>query len=113
MALGTSDIYEYLGAAFHRNPERDIMRTLALEHDGYRVHDVTIYQLVDPMQRNELMRRYAMATRGRLYPPTRRIIERRRSLIDRWVPRREAIAEDGSTVWEKPFWAMPVAFLDQ
>jgi hypothetical protein len=109
-APGSSLLLEYLGRAFHKEEHHDIRRELALQREGYQIQHVTVRQLVDPAQRNEIMRRYAQSAGIALKPPTDLIIRRRISLLKAVLPEREQVLDDGSVAWPHPSWAIPTGW---
>lgn len=109
-APGSSLLLEYLGRAFHKEEHHDIQRELALQREGYQLQYVTIHQLVDGAQRNEIMRRYAQSAGVALKPPTDLIVRRRIALLKAVIPDREQVLDDGSVTWPQPSWAIPAGW---
>jgi len=109
-APGSSLLLEYLGRAFHKEEHHDIRRELALQHEGYQLQHVTVHQLVDPAQRNEIMRRYAQSAGIALKPPTDLIVRRRISLLKAVLPERGQVLDNGSLAWPQPSWAIPAGW---
>ena len=109
-APDSSLLFEYLGKAFHKEEHRDIRRELALQREGYQLQYVTIRQLLDPPQRNEIMRRYAHSAGDSLEPPTELIVRKRIALLRRLLPDRGLVLEDGGVIQSLPGWALPIAW---
>lgn len=98
---------ECLGRAYHKSPERDLTREYALKADGCHVVNVTIRQITNGFQRNQLVREIADGIGFRLRSATPRIRARRNELLNRIVPHPSSVGPDGTVIWEKPDWALP------
>lgn len=100
-------IIEYLGRAFHKDPERDIRRELALRHDGFDVQFVSIGQIMDSRQLYEIVKRVASATGKKMRPASAAIVAKRIALIDRLIPKRENVLDGECLRYERTWWALP------
>ena len=100
-------VIEYLGRAFHKDPERDIRRELALRHDGFDVQFVSIGQIMDSRQLYEIVKRVASATGKKMRPASAAIVAKRFALIDRLIPKRENILDGECLRYERTWWALP------
>lgn len=98
---------ECLGKPYHKHPERDIRRELALKHDGDNVVLLTHEQLVKAPQRTEVMHTVARAVHKRVRPLPSRFSPRRTQLLRELFPRPSTRDASGNWKYEQPPWALP------
>lgn len=98
---------ECLGKAYHKHPDRDIRRELALRHDGDKVILLGYEQMASPPQREEALREIAQGVGKRIRALPSRFANRQAELLGTLFPTSARMNPDGSRSYAKPPWALP------